>query len=82
MQHVNHRASNRVNELAEAVKRLNASELYLDDNSPWRIMLTREGSHLAVAEQHPEAAFGDGEWQDGKAICDIVNAAMAFVHSR
>lgn len=68
-----------MDELKKAVEKLNASELYLDDNSPWRIMLTRrDGWHQAIAEQYDEerGAFGDGQWGDGKAICEIVNAAI------
>lgn len=71
-----------MDELAKAVAKLDAQELYLDDNSPWRIMLTRrDGWHQAIAEQYDEerGAHGDGQWGDGRAICEIVNAAIKLL---
>jgi hypothetical protein len=65
--------------LKRVVEAFDGDELWLDDNRPWRIMLTKGRFHSAVAEQHPETAMGDGEWKDGKAICNIVNAAIALV---
>ncbi len=66
----------RLKELQKAVATLKGDELWIDDNSPWRIMLEDDGRHKAVAEQHPESAPDDGEWADGKAICEIVNNAI------
>jgi len=68
----------RLIELREKARALSASEFWLDNNHPWRIMATRGGSHYAVAEQHPESAPGDGEWRDGKTICDALNELLAI----
>jgi hypothetical protein len=65
-----------------ALKKLNASELYIEDNNPWRIMMARDGNLLAVAEQHPEAIVGDGEWVDGQTICEIVNGVRAALSTQ
>ena len=65
-----------IGQLKAAAGHLNGAELWLDNNRPWRIMLTRGNLNFAVAEQHSESVIGDGEWADGKAICDIVNAVL------
>lgn len=62
--------------LVRAVEALNGSQLWLDNNHPWRIMLKRGRFNAAVAEAHPESAKGDGEWNDGAVICAIVNEAI------
>lgn len=71
-----------LNRLAKAVEALNGSQLWLDDNSPWRIMLKRGRFNAAVAEAHPESAPGDGEWNDGASICAIVNEAIKLIAAR
>ena len=68
--------------LKKAVAALQGDQLWLDNNRPWRIMLTSGRFHRAVAEQHQESAPGDGEWTDGAAICAIVNEAIKLVRAQ
>ena len=59
------------------VKETGINEIYIDENSPWRIMVQKNtGGIFALAEKADHGSVGDG---DRKQALDIVNTFNAAV---